>query len=286
MGPLWFKKLLETLKPEVSLLKSDKIEINNVHVGREPAAPTITHNPATGELKINLSGMTPEQIKATAEILKDGFFNRGQTFVEKTSSDTILEVRKVEAKNQEILDALKPFVSADDHMAVRAALFLRDEYQAGKNVNKLKHQMVTRFGKRGANIANLCSAGYLDGVPDQIEKARQSPGFAEERLRKWFDLFVAESAFAVFVKAEDNETATRKFIVEKITTNASYGIHRLVIHGIGKDNLNKIRKVVDELLATHPQIQKQTEDQIGEAISIQITFTPDVIEKLSGSQKK
>lgn len=280
--PEWLQKLLELVKFDFSanLLKTDKVEVNQTHITTAPEAPTIR---VQGDcVEINISKLTPEQIKAVKPLLREAFDRSNQTFIASKTGEQIEELKTIEAspQSEKILSSLRSIISPEDYSALRSALFLRSQYAAGKNVYKLKYEIMQRFGDRGRKITNLCSAGYFDDIPDQLEKAKKSPGFTQDKFRLSFDKFVDESAFAIFVKAHSSTKETETQIVRGIKDNSSYGLQRLLIHGIGKENLTKIREAVTAIIKKHPKITKVKEEQVGDAILVDLEYPSSIHEEL------
>lgn len=275
--PGWFKKLLNLLKVDFSLIKVDQA-VFNPHLVNKPDAPNIRIE--NGRTEINLANLTPEQIESAKSIFREAF-ECGQTFVANKANEQIDGLREVESapQNQAILSCLKPIISPEDYQALRASIFLRSQYNAGYNVRVLKLDIMQRFGERGRKISNLCSAGYFDGVPAQLEQAKKSPGFTQDKFRESFDRFVDESAFALFVKSANSMEETEKKILRQIKNNSSYGLRRLVVHGIGGDNIGKIRGAIERIIKGYAMI-KSTEEQIGESILVDLRFPPGVYEIL------
>ncbi len=69
---------------------------------------------------------------------------------------------------------------------------------------------------------------------------------------KNYDVIINEAAFAVFVSGNMSSYDVRNIIDEKIKRNLKYGIRAVTIHGIGKNNVEKIIEVI----TAHPNSPK------------------------------
>ena len=61
-----------------------------------------------------------------------------------------------------ILEFFAGILSPADYSALKMSLYIRHQMDIHKDVGKLKADIRARFADRGANIANLCTAGYFE----------------------------------------------------------------------------------------------------------------------------
>lgn len=282
--PEWLKKLLSVFKPEFNfnLLKTGKVEVH-IHVTSAPSSPpTVEYDPQTGAIEVNVAHATPEQLAAAKELLRLALEKEGNTFIEAQAEQTVEDIKRLEgdAANRRILEALRDHITPEDFLALRSGLFVRDRFVKKMSVIELKEQILRTFGPRGTKIADICSAGHIDEIVEELQNAKAQGRFSPEKFRQAFNLFVEESAFAIFVKPTDSPVRFDRMLREKILRNSSYGIYRVYIHGIGVENVTKIRRRVDSLLEAQPSITKVSEQQIGDAVHMQLSFPQDIDESL------
>ncbi len=145
-----------------------------------------------------------------------------------------------ENKNSQILQFFKPIIPPNDLDALEASLFLRDAFKRGENIDYMKHDIRMKFGDRGSNIANLCTPGYFETFLMPLYNT--SP----ERFKELYEIIISNAALAVFVHREKSAKEITDEIIEKIVVSKRYGIKFLHIHGIGKHNIGKIKKCIEE----------------------------------------
>ena len=75
------------------------------------------------------------------------------------------------------------------------SLFLRSELKRNRNVSGYKNDIREQFGERGANIANLCTAGYFENEFMPLY------ALSHEEFKEYYELAVKEKARALFVHA-------------------------------------------------------------------------------------
>ena len=113
--------------------------------------------------------ISPEKEKEFIELLKLYREERGKLVSAKKNSllNCLYEFTKEESKeDQEILIFFNNKIPHKDYLVLRDSLFLRREFFIKKKspgtITSYKLDIRNRFGIRGVNIANLCTAGYFE----------------------------------------------------------------------------------------------------------------------------
>lgn len=106
--------------------------------------------------------------------------------------------------------------------------------------------IIARFGERGKNICNLYTAGYFDS---QIKPLYEEVGTSDLlQFNQIYEQIVTESPYAVFIHAEMSVKNVGETVKQKMEISKKYGIKYLNIHGIGKDNVDKITILIKEFM--------------------------------------
>ena len=127
-------------------------------------------------------------------------------------------------------------------------MHIRKVFIGGGDVSQLKRSLINKFGEIGRNITNLCTSGYFDGYIKEVYfEMEKLPDFTLDKFQKHFEDIVKFSPFAIFVHAEMSEEQIMESINSKLRIFRNYGVNFLAIHGIGRDNLNKILTVIHYL---------------------------------------
>ena len=146
---------------------------------------------------------------------------------------------------------LAEMIPDEDLKIWRAALYMRHLFEQRKDIAKLKSDITEKYGEKGKNITNLCSAGYIENLLIPNYESLKEVFKEEETIRKHFSklysLVVYELTITVFVHFAMKEDEIKQQILDKIEQNMKYGIKFLNIHGIGKSNVKKINEIIDEL---------------------------------------
>ncbi len=184
------------------------------------------------------------------EGLKESFNNSEIDLLEDNSNDTIndFESKASKRSNKTILEFYKDKI-LDKHLrALEASLYLKEVFESGSDISKLKKQIISKFGDDGRNICNLCSAGYFEGyIKEVYNDFAFSNDFVPKKFMDYFDIILKTSPFAIFVSREMTEIELSGLINHKLDTHKKYGIKFLAVHGIGANNVKKIRKIIDSL---------------------------------------
>ena len=199
-------------------------------------------NDGNRTLSLNLNKLDDgekEQLKTiTHEYLDSGkYLLEART---KSLLDDLYDYNKM-SRNSSIVNFFRDIIPPADMEALEASLYLREKFNSNRTiVPQLKQDIVANFGSRGGNIANLCTAGYFEHFLMNLFNS------SLEEFNRLYELIVSKSIIAVFVHFEMKKEEIKKDIRLKILLCKKYGIAFMHIHGIGKNNIEKIKEILDE----------------------------------------
>ena len=248
--PFWDK--LKGLFPELKTLVDIKIgDVNlNFFSGNKKVSANREHillNPdlMNSKEKRDLERVILEAIEEENYIVLQKDYN---TIVGKIITHE--QLPDVAQKIDFLREALKP----DEFPIWRSGVALAKYFNLGdkKIVPKLKQDMVKLYGKRGGNIANICSAGYVENYlfplyQDLKTSNPDNPENVKEKFQEICNLIVEQSAFAIFVCQYHTSIKLQEEIEERLARNSSYGIHFLNIHAIGDTNIKIVEMVLEKI---------------------------------------
>lgn len=270
------QKLIPKINIKIDLREFIKFQIVVINNNDKPA---IEPKNSLKELHVNLAKIDPD---SRQELLCNSILRDDELLLEKDSKELIENFRRVDGeKNRKITEVLKNRIPSTDIPILRAAFFLKEEFETGKNTQGLKEDIIARYGERGRKIANICSAGYFESVIiPTLEEMKASGSFSKENFQKIYDTFIYESGYAVFVHGAMSKEKIVKVILEKIRTNLKYGLKHINIHGIGKQTIKHIRPATDELLGHYSGLEKTADNIFGNTILIKLEFGGQLNEQL------
>lgn len=191
------------------------------------------------KLELYLGDMSDEKREKLKEILKE-YIGEENKLLEKETSKLLYKLYKYnkENKNIQLLSFFKPIIPREDLEALESSLYLREVFQSGfgEDIGKLKYDIIKRFGDRGNNISNLCTAGYFEQFLMPLYNS------SKERFKELYDIIVDKSVVAVFVHSQMEQEDIPKEITTKLRISSKYGIKFIHIHGIGSGNIFKIKE--------------------------------------------
>lgn len=258
---LLFDKLKQLFKFDISISDSFNIHINkNSNNTSEPWG----YNESTKQFLINLDKISGEDLKNVKYLLSESL-NEDFTFLEQTSDERVNDI--IETEKDEGTHKLLTFFSnkipKNDFDALRSAVYIRTLFTRGTDydtIYRLKGEVIKKHGKRGLNICNLCTSGYFEKLLIPLYKEiEKSPTFSNDKFDKVYNTIIDEEAFAVFIKSSTPISEVRNVIETQINRNSKYGIKYVNIHGIGYENISKIKEVISTIKISSLDIHKEIE---------------------------
>lgn len=199
-------------------------------------------DPESKELFINFDRLPPEKQAELSEVFNDAL-EEGEEIYE-TETKMLLEdlysYQKSKDGDNKILDFFRDIISKDDFEALEASLYLRSRFSEHREVGQLKGDIKSRFGDRGKNIANLCTAGYFENFLMPLYNS------SKENFLSVYDVVVSKSAMAIFVCSNMEKAGITSELSSKIELSKRYGLPFIHIHGIGQRNIFTIKNWVKE----------------------------------------
>lgn len=208
---------------------------------------TYIYSSKTKILTIVATNFKKEDRQFLLEIIKKTF-NLGGLILKK-SKEQVLEsyteyYNEKNIANEQVLNFFKDIIPFLDFEALRMALFIRYQKERGENVSTLKSDIRNRFGDRGANIANLCSAGYFESEFMPLYNLLDRNDFDE-----YYEIAVGKKARALFVHAGMRKEEMEKEFQIMLSKALSYHLGDFRIHGLGKHNVSTIKEFFTEKMA-------------------------------------
>ena len=235
-----FSKLTHLIKAGAIKLKlfsdNKKIE-NHLHIDNSK------------HLTLNITQLDQSGKQHLKEILNE-LKEDGCTLLEDKSNKTLesIQIEEKTSATQKFLTFFKDKVSPQDLEIIRGALYIKSLFDKGEgSLELVKAGIRQKYGQRGNNIVNLCSAKYFENyfIPyyEHLEKTETDK---QEILRKFaglFDILATELPFTVFV----NHGMTVEEVVKQTGSRFEYGAEYVNIHGIGEHNVSTIKDAIEEI---------------------------------------
>ena len=182
-----------------------------------------------------------ENVKKIVDMYKD----EGYTFIEDNAHRLIEEIEQSEMEHREILGFFKGKLSDEDFKILRLSAYIKTNFDRHKPIDESIRELTARFGDRGKTISHLYSSGYFEShFKPLYEALSESEDFKPEQYLGVFDDLVRDFPYAIFVSKYTSEEELETRIRNTMERNKKYGMKILKIHGIGKENVEKIKRTI------------------------------------------
>lgn len=216
--------------------------LNNVHIG-----PLVKVDRRT--VIINSTKATPQDISQIAQFVNEQIHQEDRLLVEDEAHDTLEEFGRVDEKqeNKDLLGYFRGKVPDSDMQILRASLYLKTVHDRRGETHPIKEDILIRYGRRGIVIANLCTAGYFETVIKPLyQELASHDDFTREKFLNAYEGIIGDYVFAVFVSSVTSYGKLKGEVIRKIELNKKYGIHKMNLHAIGRENKEKILSLLKD----------------------------------------
>ena len=245
----------------IKILSGNTVKVQNVHISIDAAH---INQDKILELKEILRAAVAESSS------QDGYLVASPPTEEKL--ELITEFNKSDPDPQ-ITKFVVSNIPQKDQSIWLAALIIRKHFQEKKSVAQLKEDIRMRFPVKGANISNLCSAGYLETHIIPLHEYLVGKLNDERRFIQVYDTIVNEMPYAVFASHFKTQQELKAELVKKIRDVRQNGWKRVSVHGIGAENVQKIKKTMIEVESECSEVES-TEIEADQQV-IKVTFILD-----------
>ena len=271
----FFEQLKHLFKFDFNIGDINLLNINIQNNSNNECKP-VEYLPESNLLTLNSGKFTPEQSLKIAPLLNQAVAD-GVTLLERKSNETLRNIDISEQSDDvaAVLDFFREKIPRDDFDALRAAMYIRIQFREGvnsKTIYDLKGGVINRYGMRGLKICNLCSAGYFENLLKPVyEEMETYNDFSSEKFIEYYNTIIHEEAFAVFISREMSSYEVKNTIESQIKRNLNYGVKKVDIHGIGRNNSMKIRDAIEDIEIVYPEMHKKIEEE-GRIIFANLSF--------------
>lgn len=235
---------------KIFIIKNSKINSDNTSIEdskissgspliEEPKEYTYKEN----KLVFNGENISVERKEELKPIIKE-YIQEGNMLLK---TDTSEKLKKVELYNKKdnkddkrILEFFKDIIPSKDLEALEISLFLREGFKNGYDIKEMKRDIRKKFGDRGNNISNLCTAGYFETFISKLHNET-----LKEEFNELYEQIVSNYILAVFVNEQMSVFQITEEIKKKINASLRYGFKFVDVHGIGTQNINKIMSCIE-----------------------------------------
>jgi len=210
-----------------------------------------------------LSQSELKKLTSLQNLLSDGLSSEKYKISEEKSQNKTAQIQKTAARNPKILEFIIEYLPPKDHSLWLSGLSLREKSKAGKQeeVQQIKEQMMINAGWRGASIANLANAGYLEDHIMEIQRVllgNTDNNSAHQKFLSIYEEIVDEQSFIVFVGATKDGEDLITEIENKVKRTREAARECVYIHAIGRSNVRKAKDAVDNVVKNDKKLCEES----------------------------
>lgn len=244
--PAWMIKLagwIATMLKEGDITVSGNDLKNNLHISTsKDGKKLIVKNTGSGTVNVQQINIGTENKEDVLELLKKNAFENDIVFLQDDSQKILTSISELEKSSEikDIIDFFTGVLPLNDLIILRSGLYIRHLRSIGdQQGQKLKSDIVSRYGEHGKNIVNLATADYFETyIKPLYEQMSQDPEFSLEQFLKEYRVIVSEVPFAIFVNSGMNFEDVIKEFNDKAKRQIKYDVDEDVIalHGYGHNS--------------------------------------------------
>ncbi|MBI4152669.1 hypothetical protein HY495_03085 [Candidatus Woesearchaeota archaeon] len=203
-----------------------------------------------GKLSIDLSKATEEEQRSLKEKILDlSVQKQEEVFLIDDSSQTTQKIKQnlPDDNDESLLKFYKDKLKPEWYKALEASIILRNAFKKGHDITELKRDISRRYPLFGNNLCNLTTERYFD---DHFKKLYESMIDEEDFdiliYQRKVEKIITSLPYTVFVtrhKTYDQLSGEVAFKLEKLKR---YGTGRLLLHGIGRENVSTTLNLLGE----------------------------------------
>lgn len=188
-------------------------------------------------LLIVINNLDADEKKVVQGIIRE-LYDAGETLFKKSKEETLSKYIAYRENNtdKEVLDFFEKLLPRDDYSALKMGLFIRDLMSTGKPIYAYKQDIRDRFGERGANIANLCTAGYFEEEFMPFYKE-----YSSQEFKEYYELAVGKKARALFIHSMMTPEQVNDEFENILTRAMRFHMNDFRIHALGRSNVKAIK---------------------------------------------
>lgn len=233
-----------------------KIKAKNsiVLVGGQEKAP-ISIEKDGERISLNVDKLDDKQQEELRRIYRAYYEEEGELLKDNLLEySSQLDTYKEENPDKETLAFFRDKLPSPDLEILKISLFMRARFNLNENVSKIKEDIIKRFGDRGGNIANLCTAGYFENFINPlwtiIHQSIKEKRNADEKFNEIYELIVRNGLLAVFVHHFMSDDKLSNLIQRRLDESKRYGFgvisDKLYIHALSNANVKTVKKWIQK----------------------------------------
>ena len=202
------------------------------------------------KLSLDVSKATPEEKKQIKKEIVDVIVqNQDEAlFLDKSEQKTNQIKRNLPINSdEELLKFYKDKLNPEMFKALETSIVVRNSWKKGEDISELKKDIAWKYPSFGNNLCNLVTRNYFEEYFKELyEKMLEQDDFSIIIYQQEVERIVESLPYMVFInrhKSYEEFSGEVKFKIDRLK---KYGTEKLKIHALGKDNVGKSLKIIEE----------------------------------------
>ena len=208
-----------------------------------------------GILAINYDKLRPEDQKEFNKLIRVKAIPADQVIIEQKAQQKTLGIKTnlPTTSDEKLLEFYKTKLSQEYIDALEIALIIKNKKESDQQgVRELKRDVSHKYPIFGNNLCNLVSEGYFNThFKELYENMAIEEDFTLDKYTRKIEQIVISLPYTIFVNAHQTNEELSGLIIYKLSKLKEYGSHRLLVHALNRDNVEKAQIVIIELESSY-----------------------------------
>lgn len=202
------------------------------------------------KLSIDIGKATEKEKKQIKKEIIDVIVQKDEdAFLTDSSSRKTEQIFKnlPKRKDKELLAFYKDKLHPDMFRALEASLMVRNSFKKGEDISELKRDIARKYPEFGNNICNLATQGYFDEhFRELYHSMLEDEEFDIVSYQKKVEKIVRSLPYIVFITRYKTYKELSGEVYYKLGNLKKYGTGKLLLHGLGNENVETTLRILDE----------------------------------------
>lgn len=242
--------ILENLKKVFEGKFRDILSYNNITVFNFSKNTSETVEVKDGnKLVIDLSKATEDEKKLVKNILDSRVQSENEAFLMDHSSEKTLKIKQNLpcGESEELLKFYKDKLKPEMYKALEASLIVKSAFEREEDISEMKQDISEKYPTFGNNLCNLVTRGYFnEHFKELYQSMLEDEEFDINVYQRKVEKIVKSLPYTVFItryKSYDELSGEVRFKLDRLK---KYGTGMLLLHGLGRENVNTTRTILEE----------------------------------------
>lgn len=201
------------------------------------------------KLVIDLSKATEEEKKLVKNILDSRVQSENEAFLMDHSSEKTLKIKLSlpHGESEELLKFYKDKLKPEMYKALEASIIVKNAFEREEDISEMKRDISEKYPTFGNNLCNLVTRGYFNNhFKELYQSMLEDEEFDINVYQRKVEKIVKSLPYTVFItryKSYDELSGEVRFKLDRLK---KYGTGKLLLHGLGKENVNTTITILEE----------------------------------------